>query len=482
MGCCRSKDDSRTIGGIERYPTEGGLNSRSASETASRHSHVPFTTSFTDINNSQFSLTGASNQPSRIEEQDIIPLIREYWYFGKIDIDRCTKVLGDGYVPDGTFIVRESTSSSGTLCISVKGRSPKGPGVFSVRVTESKDRFGYKLLRSGVDNKVFTSIRNVIRYYQDNGIHSNGLSISLGEGLKNKHYYLGEDEEEDRSFQIKSEDIDVQSEQLGKGHFGIVYKGVWKKRNGQQVLVAVKKLIESDKEELEKFITEANVMKMVYHDNVVTFVGVYFEENQNPVIVTELMPKGNLLNYLTANKDTSLGDLYYFAYQVAAGMTFIASKNIIHRDLAARNVLLGEQHIVKIADFGLSRVLKQDEIYSSSIAEFPVKWTAPEGLAPPPRYFSTKSDVWSYGIFLSELITRGEEPYKSVPHISITKDRLIHQGYRMQKENLGEDCSLGLYAIMEKCWQSDPQQRPDFKTVAADIRRLYKPHLLLQQL
>lgn len=496
MGCCSSKDDSGSTAG--EYSSHGGVNSRPVSAMGTRNNREPSTRSSTDINTPQISLTGSRtssllntnvrnggqrdiqsrerNLALRNTEQGSVPLTRESWYFGKIDIARCSKVLGDRSVPDGTFIVRESTSQNGKLCLSVKGRSPNGPAVFNVRLTESNDRFGDKKFRSSIDTKVFPSVHDVIRYYQEYGLNSNGYSMPVREGLQilNHHYYMEEDGEENRSIEIKSKDIELKKK-IGKGNFGNVYKGVWKKADGERVHVAVKQLIRSDREELKNFEKEVNVLKMVYHDNIVTLLGICVENDEEPLIVTELLSKGDLSNFLRKNKKTPLEDLYYFAHKVASGMKFLASLSIIHRDLAARNVLLGEQHIVKIADFGLSRVLKEDEIYASTTVKLPVKWTAPEGLEYP-YHFTTKSDVWSYGIFLTELITRGREPYHREDKDEITKDRLIYQGYRMQREYLGSDCSRDLYRIMENCWQSDPDERPNFVSVAEDIQRLYEPY------
>ena len=93
-------------------------------------------------------------------------------------------------------------------------------------------------------------------------------------------------------------------------------------------------------------------------------------------------------------------------------MSYLEKNNFVHRDLAARNVLVGDDHICKVADFGLAKCLRED-IYNpqSTRCKFPVKWTAPEGLDPNRREFSIKSDVWSFGILLAEIVTYGKQPY-----------------------------------------------------------------------
>lgn len=97
------------------------------------------------------------------------------------------------------------------------------------------------------------------------------------------------------------------------------------------------------------------------------------------------------------------------AAQIAAGMAYLESQNYIHRDLAARNVLVADGNVVKIADFGLARLIKEDEYEARIGARFPIKWTAPE--AANYSKFSIKSDVWSFGILLTELVTYGRIPY-----------------------------------------------------------------------
>ena len=99
-------------------------------------------------------------------------------------------------------------------------------------------------------------------------------------------------------------------------------------------------------------------------------------------------------------------------------MAYLESQNYIHRDLAARNVLVGDNNVVKIADFGLARLIKEDEYEARVGARFPIKWTAPE--AANYSKFSIKSDVWSFGILLTELVTYGRIPYPGIYYISVT--------------------------------------------------------------
>ncbi len=90
-------------------------------------------------------------------------------------------------------------------------------------------------------------------------------------------------------------------------------------------------------------------------------------------------------------------------------LSTLLTTNTNCRDLAARNVLVGDNNIVKIADFGLARLIKEDEYEARVGARFPIKWTAPE--AANYSRFSIKSDVWSFGILLTELVTYGRIPY-----------------------------------------------------------------------
>lgn len=117
------------------------------------------------------------------------------------------------------------------------------------------------------------------------------------------------------------------------------------------------------------------------------------------------------------------------AAQIAAGMAYLESQNYIHRDLAARNVLVADGNVVKIADFGLARLIKEDEYEARIGARFPIKWTAPE--AANYSKFSIKSDVWSFGILLTELVTYGRIPYPG----EILKTNIILYYYYVQLFN-----------------------------------------------
>ena len=201
---------------------------------------------------------------------------------------------------------------------------------------------------------------------------------------------------------------------LGAGQFGEVYKGMW---NGK-IPVAIKSLKPGSMKK-ESFLEEAMIMRKLKHKNLITLYAVVTKSD--PIlIVTELMSKGSLLDYLRNDgRNSGFKTLVYFDSQVAQGMAFLESRNFIHRDLAARNVLVGDNDIVKIADFGLSRCI-DDGIYVAHVgAKFPIKWTAPEACNY--NHFTTKSDVWSFGILMYEVITYGRMPYAGMtnPEVSI---------------------------------------------------------------
>uniref|UniRef100_A0A8C9FZD5 Protein kinase domain-containing protein n=1 Tax=Pavo cristatus TaxID=9049 RepID=A0A8C9FZD5_PAVCR len=147
-------------------------------------------------------------------------------------------------------------------------------------------------------------------------------------------------------------------------------------------------------------------------------------------------------------------------------MAYLESQNYIHRDLAARNVLVGEHSVYKVADFGLARVFKS--YYSRPETKLPVKWTAPEAI----RYnkFSVKSDVWSFGILVFEIITYGKMPYAGNCFFSMTHGhqviQMLDKGYRLPQP---ETCPKALYELMLKCWSTEPSERPTFEALYCQL-------------
>ena len=240
---------------------------------------------------------------------------------------------------------------------------------------------------------------------------------------------------------------------LGSGQYGDVYEGVWLRYNK---IVAVKTL----KEEtmcLEDFLAEATIMKEMKHSHLVQLLGICTREPPY-YIITEYMPNGNLLDYLRHQNRDELGStvLLYFAIQIASAMAYLESKLFIHRDLAARNCLVGENQLVKVADFGLARLIHTNDLddgdnaYTAHIgAKFPIKWTAPEGLAY--NKFSSKSDVWAFGVLLWEIATYGKSPYPGVELANVY--HLLDSGFRME---CPESCPANIYELMKRCWRWEP--------------------------
>lgn len=273
---------------------------------------------------------------------------------------------------------------------------------------------------------------------------------------------------------------------LGEGAFGRVVKAEASNivKPGSKTIVAVKMLKEGHTDnEMMDLVSEMEMMKMIgRHINIINLLGCCTQQGPLFVIV-EYAPDGNLRDFLrqhrpSAGYELAVGDkkekktltqkdLVSFAYQVARGMEYLASRRCIHRDLAARNVLVSDDYILKIADFGLARDIHCSDYYRKTTdGRLPVKWMAPEALFH--RVYTTQSDVWSYGILLWEIMTLGGTPYPSVPSVE-KLFQLLRNGHRMEKPPC---CSLEIYMLMRECWSYQPNERPVFSELVEDLDRI----------
>ncbi|XP_078254660.1 tyrosine-protein kinase SRK2-like [Rhinoraja longicauda] len=244
---------------------------------------------------------------------------------------------------------------------------------------------------------------------------------------------------------------------IGTGNYGEVWKAIW----NNSVPVAIKMLKAADADS-SNFLKEAQIMKCFQHRNLITLYAVC-TRTQPLFIVIELMKHGDLLNYLReSNGCFTIVQLIDMAAQIAAGMSYLESNCYVHLDLAARNILVGDNIVCKISDFGLSKLLKGASATEMSDGKLPIKWTAPEVVIK--NQVSMKSDVWSFGVVLYEIITFGKIPYAGIPNNMVLLE--LAKGYRMP---CPKDCPQPIYNIMEDCWNETPSQRPLFSTLKLQL-------------
>ncbi|XP_069974822.1 tyrosine-protein kinase ABL1 isoform X5 [Penaeus vannamei] len=386
-------------------------------------------------------------------------LEKHSWYHGPISRNTAEYLLSSGI--NGSFLVRESESSPGQRSISLRydGR------VYHYRINEDENS---KLYVSSEFR--FNTLAELVHHHSQ---HADGLITQLlyPAPKRNKPTVFGLTPgtvsmfafEEPDEWEIERTDI-AMKHKLGGGQYGDVYEAVWKRYN---ICVAVKTLKE-DTMALKDFLEEASIMKEMKHPNLVQLLGVCTREPPF-YIVTEFMSRGNLLDYLRTCSHDEVNEvtLLYMATQVAAAMEYLEDRSFIHRDLAARNCLVGENHLVKVADFGLARLMRDDTYTAHAGAKFPIKWTAPEGLAY--NKFSTKSDVWAFGILLWEIATYGVSPYPGVDLTNVY--HLLESGYRM---DCPQGCPVRVYELMKQCWLWIPSDRPTFSHIHHALETMFQ--------
>jgi len=251
-------------------------------------------------------------------------------------------------------------------------------------------------------------------------------------------------------------------EQLSCGAYKTAYSGTWKGKN-----VALLQLRSGESH------VECQVMHdLGQHPRLATFYGVARDNDDKEWIVMEMAHHGSLddsLRRVLGGAQPSPHLVVAIGEQVAEAMECISLRGIVHRDLAARNVLAFDLHAdgrrldVRVSDFGLAR--ECDYVCGSTDA-LPVRYMSPEAILQ--RNFSEKSDVWSFGVLLWELMTL-EIPFAFAEDLEQTMKQVCQDGHRLEKP---EWCPESLYGLMARCWAHDPSDRPSFKDLRGLLRDL----------
>ena len=351
----------------------------------------------------------------------------------------------------GSYLIRDSETIPGDYSLSVQYR-------------EKVMHYRIKRLENGtffITRRVtFETIQDLVAYYQQ---QADGLCTNLTTpcALSEKPQTAGLSRRANKKWEIDRRQIRL-IRRLQSNELVEVWEGLW---NGT-TFVAVR-IPKPEKITIDHFLRTANLMKKICHQRIIQLYAMCTKEE--PVyIVTEFMKHNSLLEYLHGEgRSLKLPQLIEMASQVAAGMAYLEEQNIVHRDLTARNILVGENLICKVANFEMAREIDEDIYEVHTRQKFPIKWTAPE--AAWYNRFTIKSDVWSFGIVLYEIITYGRFPYPNIMTNAEVLER-IQQGYRMPR-SMG--CPDKLYDIMLDCWREEPANRPTFETLQWQLEEFF---------
>lgn len=375
-----------------------------------------------------------------VKEKELLGLQKYDWYVGDMSRQRAESLLKQND-KEGCFVVRKS-STKGLYTLSLHTKVPQS----HVKHYHIKQNARSEFYLS--EKHCCETIPDLINYHRHN---SGGLACRLKTSPCDRPVPPTAGLSHDK-WEIHPSELMI-LEELGSGQFGVVRRAKWR----GSIDTAVKMMKVGTMSE-DDFIEEAKVMTKLQHPNLVQLYGVC--SKHRPIyIITEYMKHGSLLNYLRRHEQSLIGNmglLLDMCIQVCKGMSYLERHNYIHRDLAARNCLVGSENTVKVADFGLARYVLDDQYTSSGGTKFPIKWAPPEVL----NYtrFSSKSDVWAYGVLMWEVFTCGKMPYGRLKNTEVVER--VQRGIILEKPKA---CAKEIYDVMKKCWSHSPEDRPGFR-------------------
>ncbi|XP_005053585.1 PREDICTED: tyrosine-protein kinase ITK/TSK [Ficedula albicollis] len=377
------------------------------------------------------------------------------WYNKNISRSKAETLLRDEG-REGAFMVRDSRQPGMyTVSVFTKALSTdNNPVIKHYHINETTD-FPKRYYLA--EKHVFDSIPDLINYHQHNaaGLVTR-LRYAVSSWRKQAPITAGLCY---GKLVINASEL-TRVQEIGSGQFGVVYLGYLL----DKTKVAIKTIREGAMSE-EDFIEEAKVLMKLSHPKLVQLYGVCLEDA--PIsLVFEFMENGCLSDYLRSQRGSfSQETLLGMCLDVCEGMAYLEQNSVIHRDLAARNCLVGESHVVKVSDFGMSRIVLDDQYTSSTGTKFPVKWSAPEVFSY--SNYSTKSDVWSFGVLMWEVFSEGKIPYENRTNAEVVEE--INAGFRLYKPKLA---SKAIYEVMSHCWRMGKDERPSFSLLLFQLSEI----------
>ncbi|KAG6552390.1 hypothetical protein Mapa_006244 [Marchantia paleacea] len=249
---------------------------------------------------------------------------------------------------------------------------------------------------------------------------------------------------------------------VASGAFGDLFRGTY---CGQDVAIKILKPERLNDNLQREFEQEIFIMRKIRHKNVVQFIGACTKP-PNLSIVTEYMSGGSVYDYLHKHKAVlKIPMLLRVAMDISKGMDYLHQNNIIHRDLKAANLLMDENEVVKVADFGVARVQDHSGIMTAETGTY--RWMAPEVIEHKP--YDRKVDVFSFGVVLWELLT-GKLPYADLTPLQAAVG-VVQKGLR---PTIPKHTNPKLVDLLERCWKTDPAERPEFSEVTVILQDLLK--------
>jgi len=409
------------------------------------------------LNSVKLRKTGSKHNETAYKNSDY-----QKCYFPHLTKDECENLLFSK--PAGTYLIRDSESQKNTYVLMVRDNNDEIP-VRNNRISvDSRGRVHINKRESfqNLDDLIIRCTESsgplrhrLIRPLINKNHNEENISMNIYDDVAANEMV---------SWELNRNDLRLLSK-IGDGSFGSVSKALWQEKTE----VAVKQL-KMGNNSVEPFMKEALIMMDLQHQNILTLYGVVSDQ---PIwIVTEYMVNGSLSKFLSygEGRDFSFMQLLDISLQVSSAMRYLEKKELIHCDLRAANVLVGERNVCKVADFGLTRCINKTFDQNKN-ERFPIRWTAPEVMEF--HKFTLKSDVWSYGVLLYEIFTKGKRPYERLKSSEILDN--IKEGYRLPEPCcFDEPNPKELYQLMKECWDLNLENRPTFVYIQNCLNRMQR--------